>query len=81
MFLKEKYLASGEFDKLKARLVAGGDQQDKDMYDDLSAPTVSTCAVFTVLTIAAHEGRSAAVVDIGGAFLIMAEPRGSTRGT
>ena len=69
MFLKEKYLASGEFDKLKARLVAGGDQQDKDMYDDLSAPTVSTCAVFTILTIAAHEGRRAAVVDIGGAFL------------
>jgi hypothetical protein len=33
MFLKEKYLASGEFDKLKARLVAGGNQQDKDMYD------------------------------------------------
>lgn len=69
MFLKEKYLASGEFEKLKARLVAGGDQQDKDMYDDLSAPTVSTTAVFTILSIVAHEGRSAAVVDIGGAFL------------
>ena len=69
MFLKEKYLASGEFEKLKARLVAGGDQQDKDMYDDLSAPTVSTSSVFTILTIAAHEGRKAAVVDIGGAFL------------
>jgi hypothetical protein len=69
MFLKEKYLASGEFEKLKARLVAGGDQQDKDMYDDLSAPTVSTSSVFTILAIAAHEGRKAAVVDIGGAFL------------
>jgi Reverse transcriptase (RNA-dependent DNA polymerase) len=69
MFLKEKYLASGEFEKLKARLVAGGDQQEKDMYDDLSAPTVSTSSVFTVLSIAAHEGRKAAVVDIGGAFL------------
>jgi Reverse transcriptase (RNA-dependent DNA polymerase) len=69
MFLKEKYLTSGEFEKLKARLVAGGDQQDKDMYDDLSAPTVSTSSVFTILTIAAHEGRKAAVVDIGGAFL------------
>jgi Reverse transcriptase (RNA-dependent DNA polymerase) len=69
MFLKEKYLTSGEFEKLKARLVAGGDQQDKDMYDDLSAPTVSTSSVFTVLSIAAHEGRKAAVVDIGGAFL------------
>jgi hypothetical protein len=26
MFLKEKYLATGEFEKLKARLVAGDDQ-------------------------------------------------------
>ena len=69
MFLKEKFFATGEFEKLKARLVAGGDQQDKDLYDDLSAPTVSTCSVFTILTIAAHEGRSAAVVDIGGTFL------------
>ena len=69
MFLKEKFLASGEFEKLKARLVAGGNEQDKNLYDDLSAPTVSTCAVFTLLSIAAHEGRKAAVVDIGGAFL------------
>jgi Reverse transcriptase (RNA-dependent DNA polymerase) len=69
MFLKEKYLASGEFEKLKARLVAGGDQQDKLMYDDLSAPTVSTSSVFSILSIAAHKGRKAAVVDIGGAFL------------
>jgi Reverse transcriptase (RNA-dependent DNA polymerase) len=69
MFLKEKYLASGEFEKLKARLVAGGNQQDKDLYDDLSAPTVSTSSVFTILSIAAHEARKAAVVDIGGAFL------------
>jgi hypothetical protein len=69
IILKGKYLASGEFEKLKARLVAGGDQQDKGMYDDLSAPTVSTSSVFTVLSIAAHEGRKAAVVDIGGAIL------------
>jgi hypothetical protein len=59
MFLKAKYLPSGEFDKLKARLVAGGDQQDKTLYDDLSSATVSTSSVFTL----------AAVVDIGGAFL------------
>jgi hypothetical protein len=42
MFLKEKYLASGEFEKLKTRLVAGGDQQDKDMYDDLCHNNDST---------------------------------------
>ena len=54
MFPKEKFLASGEFEKLKARLVAGGDQQDKTLYDDLSAQTVGTSSVFTVLSIAAH---------------------------
>ena len=69
MFLKEKFLASGEFEKLKARLVAGGDQQDRDLYDDLSAPTVATCSVFTLLSIAAHDGRSITVIDISGAFL------------
>ena len=53
MFLKEKFLASGEFEKLKARLVAGGDQQDKSLYDDLSAPTVGTSAVFTILSVGA----------------------------
>ena len=69
MFLKEKFLASGEFEKLKARLVAGGDQQDKSLYDDLSAPTVGTSSVFTLLCIAAHEGRKVTVVDISGAYL------------
>lgn len=69
MFLKEKFLASGEFEKLKARLVAGGDQQDKTLYEDLSAPTVGTSSVFTLLCIAAHKGRKIAVIDISGAYL------------
>jgi hypothetical protein len=57
MFLKEKYLPSGQFEKLKARLVAGGNEQDKGLYEDLSSPTVSTSAVLTVLAVAAHENR------------------------
>ena len=69
MFLKEKFLASDDFEKLKARLLAGGNQQDRDLYDDLSAPTVGTSSVFTLLSIAAHERRCITVVDISGAFL------------
>jgi phage I-like protein len=69
MFFKAKYLPDGTFDKLKARLVAGGDQQDKTLYDELSSATVSTSSVFTLASIAAYEKRSVAVVDIAGAFL------------
>ena len=70
MFLKEKYLPTGKFEKLKARLVAGGNQQNKDLYDDISSPTVSTSAVMTVFTIAAHEKRKGTVMDIDSAQLM-----------
>ena len=69
MFLKRKNNPDGSFLKLKARLVAGGDQQDKELYDDLSSPTVSTSAVFTLLAVSAFEKRQVSVVDISGAFL------------
>jgi hypothetical protein len=79
MFLKDKYLASGAFDRFKARLVAGGDQQDKNLYDNLSSPTAATTSVLTVAAIAATEGRMVAVIDIGGAFLNAdMEPTGVT---
>ena len=69
MFLKEKYLPTEKFEKLKARLVAGGNQQDKDLYDDISSPTVSTSAVMMVFAVAAFENRKGSVMDIRGAFL------------
>jgi hypothetical protein len=69
MFLKDKYSASGVFDKFKARLVAGGDQQDKGLYENLSSPTAATSSVLTVMAIAASEGRNVITIDIGGAFL------------
>jgi hypothetical protein len=40
-FLKEKFLPTGEFKKLKARLVAGVNQQDKELYENQSATTFS----------------------------------------
>jgi hypothetical protein len=69
IFLKDKYLASGDFEKFKARLVAGGDGQDKELYENLSSPTVATSSVLTIAAIAAAEGRQVMVIDIGGAFL------------
>ena len=69
MFIKKKNHPDGTFQKLKARLVAGGDQQNKDLYESLSSPTVSTSSVFTMLGVSAHEGRHVAVLDVSGAFL------------
>lgn len=69
MFFKEKFTPAGEFDKLKARLVAGGHMQDKALYEDISSPTVSTSAVFMIAAIAAKEQRSVVTVDIAGAYL------------
>lgn len=69
MFLKDKFLASGAFDRFKARLVAGGNGQDRALYENLSSPTVATTSVFAILAIAATEKRNVVVIDIGGAFL------------
>ena len=69
MFLKDKYLASGSFDRFKARLVAGGAMQDKTLYENLSSPTAATTSVLTVAAIAAAEGREVVIIDIGRAFL------------
>jgi hypothetical protein len=69
MFLKDKLTATGVWERYKARLVAGGDMQDKTLYDNLSSPTASTTHVLSVAAIAACEGRKVMVIDIGGAFL------------
>ena len=70
MFLKEKYTPEGDFERLKARLVARGDKQDRDLYtDDVSASTASSMSTFAVIAIAAHENRKVLIGDIPGAFL------------
>jgi hypothetical protein len=69
MFVKEKFDAAGKFDKLKARLVAGGHMQDRTVYEDVSSPTVALTSCLMVAAIAAKERRHVAVVDIAGAYL------------
>lgn len=69
MFLKEKFKADGSFEKLKSRFVAGGHQQDRTIYDDLSSPAVSMTSLFIILAIAATEKRCVISVDVPGAYL------------
>jgi hypothetical protein len=81
MFLKEKFFPDGTFDKMKARLVAGGHRQDRTLYgdDDTTAPTAAHSSVMSVAAIAACENRSVAVCDIGGAFLNAKMPSGGVK--
>ena len=69
LFLNPKHDATGVFEKIKARLVANGKQQDKNLYQDRSSPTAMLESIMAVLVIAAHEQRQMAGLDIGSAFL------------
>ena len=69
MFLKPKYDAMAIFEKIKARLVANGSQQDKTIFDDLSSPTAAISSIFMVLATAAKERRKKATIDVTGAYL------------
>ena len=71
IFLKEKFLPDGTFDKLKARLVAGGNFQDRSLYSDsdFESPTASLQSVLMVAALAALERRKVMTMDIGSAYL------------
>jgi len=71
LFLKEKYNPEGQFEKLKARLVAGGYRQNRALYteEEISSPTIATQLVFMIAAIAAEEGREVVTGDIPGAYL------------
>jgi len=57
-----------EREKIKARFVAGGNEQDREFYGDISSPTVRTDLVLMIVVIAAGEWKTAAKMEIGGAF-------------
>jgi hypothetical protein len=71
MFLKNKFLLSGELEKVKARLVALGNFQDRNLFgeNELNSPTVNLLSLFSMAAQAHREGRSVRTVDIGGAYL------------
>jgi hypothetical protein len=70
MFLVNKYSAKGSFDKVKARLIADGRDQDAELFPNKSSPTVAIHSVFTVLALACQKHwRVVAKIDINGAFI------------
>ena len=71
MFLTEKNLGSGEFDKWKARLVAGGNEiKDTIDEDDRYSPTANQISVMTSIALAAIEKLEIRSYDVKGAYLI-----------
>jgi hypothetical protein len=69
MFLKHKYFADGTFDKIKARLVAGGHKQTEDTYDQTTSPTINPITVMILLNIMTILNLESRIIDIKGAFL------------
>ena len=69
LFLENKYYADGEFEKIKAHLVAGGHLQDRNIYTNGGSPTASRSSVLTIATLAAKENRAVGTVDFPSAFL------------
>ena len=69
LFLRDKLTIDGERDKIEARFVAGGNEQDRVFYGDISSPTVRTDSVLMIAVMAAWERRTVATMDIGGAYL------------
>jgi hypothetical protein len=72
MFLMNKYLADGPFDKVKVRLVTDGRDQDPDNYANKSSPTVAIHSVFTALGLTCQKRWQVVTkIDIKGAFVQM----------
>ncbi|CAM6031727.1 unnamed protein product [Sphagnum compactum] len=68
MFLKEKYLPNGAFDKLKARLVAGGNWQAEGTYGDTSSLQLIQLRLTLINIMTVYELKCEAI-DISCAFL------------
>ena len=70
MFFKDKFYADGRFQKLKARLVAGGNFVDTSLVGDISSWTVNPITVMIMLNLAAMAQLNILTIDVKGAFLI-----------
>ncbi len=72
IFLVEKFLANGDFDKVKGQIVTNGAQQSRVMYPNRSSPTVGIHSIMTCLMVAAQlDYYVLAKIDVKGAYLQM----------
>jgi hypothetical protein len=70
MFMVKKFTAEGEFDKVRARMVANGSKQDPSLHPDKSLPTVVVHSILLCLTVAAYNNSyKMAKIDVKGAFI------------
>lgn len=69
LFLKEKFDDEGVLKRLKARLVAAGNEMNRDLYEPGSSPTVAREAVFALMALSAARKCHRMYIDIGTAFL------------
>ena len=69
MFLKIKQKGDGSFDKVKARLVAGGHKQHWHADDSYSSPTIPWDVVLGMFATAARNQLLIVTVDIPSAYL------------
>ena len=70
MFMTEKKLGSGAFDKWKARLVAGGNELKDVIEADTYSPTANYTSVMTTIALAACEKKDVRSYDVKTAYLI-----------
>ena len=70
MFLKDKFFADGTFERIKARLVAGGDFLSAAESGETASPTVNPTTVMAMINIAASMDLEISCHDIKGAFLV-----------
>ncbi len=71
---KEKFLPSGEFDKSKSRLLAGGHMQIDEYSGESSAPTARLDTIKLIAARAAYYNRIVSKLDFTGAYLNTPRP-------
>jgi hypothetical protein len=70
MFLVNEYLVNEDFNKVKARLVTGGTDQNPEMFPDKSSPTIAIYSIFMVLGLYGEKcWWNVIKINIKGAFL------------